>query len=229
LSSPHGKRLEVTVPNNQFIVPRVDIQSNGFRTIDWSKRDMLLSRLNGNEPPTLGRYFFTSAYLMVDHDAHTFTLWKASPSNKSNLVPVVSKSTGSNGCETEGDGNNGVGNSGGGEKNGPGDRSSGGGENAPSSSSSSSSSSSVSTGAIAGGVVGGVAALAIITLVFFMRRKRQRQRLAPTTDGGHAPSSQFATSDYSEPNEVPGSQVAVELRADEDDRPQELYGDTCRV
>lgn len=51
--------------------------------------------MNGvtSQPATLGRYFFTSAYLMVNHDANSFTLWQANPSNKSSLVRVFDEET----------------------------------------------------------------------------------------------------------------------------------------
>lgn len=42
-----------------------------------------------DQPATLGRYFLTAAYLMVDHDAETFTLWQANPTTRSNLVKVA--------------------------------------------------------------------------------------------------------------------------------------------
>ena len=47
----------------------------------------------GSQPATLGRYFFTSAYLMVNHDAGTFTLWQANPTEKSSLVRVFDEKT----------------------------------------------------------------------------------------------------------------------------------------
>lgn len=51
--------------------------------------------MNGvvGQPATLGRYFFTSAYLMVNHDANTFTLWQGNPSKKSSLVRVFDEET----------------------------------------------------------------------------------------------------------------------------------------
>lgn len=51
--------------------------------------------MNGvaDQPATLGRYFLTAAYLMVNHDAGTFTLWQANPSSKSKLVRVFDQET----------------------------------------------------------------------------------------------------------------------------------------
>ncbi|KAI1018512.1 hypothetical protein LB503_005641 [Fusarium chuoi] len=56
--------LKIRVPNNQYMIPTVDIASNGSRTTDTSKRDILITDIE-DEPPILGRYFLTAAYLMV--------------------------------------------------------------------------------------------------------------------------------------------------------------------
>ncbi|KAF5230538.1 hypothetical protein FANTH_13785 [Fusarium anthophilum] len=89
--------LEIRVPNNQYMIPTVDIASNGSRTTDNSKRDILITDIE-DEPPILGRYFLTAAYLMVDHDAGTFTLWQANATRERSLVRVFDKETGKK-CE----------------------------------------------------------------------------------------------------------------------------------
>ena len=80
--------LEIRVPNDQFLTPFVDVNREGKRVVDKSKRELLVNAV-GNQPATLGRYFLTAAYLMVNHDANTFTLWQANPSSSSNLVRVL--------------------------------------------------------------------------------------------------------------------------------------------
>lgn len=50
--------------------------------------------------PSLGRYFLTSAYLIVNHDAQTFTLWQANPSTTSQLVPVLGDKTKREACDS---------------------------------------------------------------------------------------------------------------------------------
>ncbi|KAK3293754.1 aspartic peptidase domain-containing protein [Chaetomium fimeti] len=167
--------LSVRVPNSQLMTPFVAVDRNGSRIVDRSKRELLFSGV-GDNPTTLGRYFFTAAYLMVDHDAETFTMWQANPSSRTNLVPVVSKAGDEGGCE-EGGGANGDGGSAGGNGaeggQGGGGDGGGGGANA---STDEATASSVNAGAIAGGVVGGVAALAALAvLVFFLLRRRKRQ------------------------------------------------------
>lgn len=80
------------MPNDQYITPFVDIERSGKRIIDKSKRELLINTV-GSQPATLGRYFLTAAYLMVNHDANTFTLWQANPSTKSSLVRVFDQKT----------------------------------------------------------------------------------------------------------------------------------------
>jgi hypothetical protein len=79
--------LEIRVPNDQFMVPFVDIDRSGKQIMDNSKREFLMNPL-GSQPATLGRYFLTAAYLMVNHDANSFTMWQANPTTSSDLIPV---------------------------------------------------------------------------------------------------------------------------------------------
>ncbi|KAH6848017.1 aspartic peptidase domain-containing protein [Chaetomium sp. MPI-CAGE-AT-0009] len=154
--------LSVRIPNSQLMTPFVSVDRNGSQIIDRSKRELLLSGV-GDNPTTLGRYFFTAAYLMVDHDAGTFTMWQADPSSRTNLVPVVSKPADGGAVRrgvvagavegvmergaVKGAVVMGV-----------------------------TTASSASTGAIAGGAVGGVAALAALAaLVFFLLRRRKKR------------------------------------------------------
>lgn len=84
--------LQVRVPNDQYIVPFVDIDRSGARVTKSNVKELLMNGV-ADQPATLGRYFLTSAYLMVNHDAGTFTLWQANPSVKSKLVRVFDQDT----------------------------------------------------------------------------------------------------------------------------------------
>lgn len=84
--------FQVTIPNSQFMPPFVTIERNGSRTFNNSEREFLYG-VTSNQPSTLGRYFLTAAYLMVNHDENTFTLWQANPSTSTDLVPTISKDT----------------------------------------------------------------------------------------------------------------------------------------
>ncbi|KAL2131438.1 hypothetical protein VTI74DRAFT_5107 [Chaetomium olivicolor] len=195
--------MQVRVPNNQFIVPAVDFDSNGSRTVNKSQKEILMSPV-GSNPATLGRYFFTSAYLMVDHDAGTFTLWQANPSTKSTLTPVISKAS-DGGCKVETDDGDGAG---------------------------ASSSSSVNKGVIAGAAVGGAAVLAGLAalIVFLLRRKKKKQNMQaniPLQQSQETDEGFYYKVDNSGPKEVPGSLPHMaEMRADEWHRPGELHGES---
>ncbi|KAM0132661.1 hypothetical protein ACHAP3_006331 [Botrytis cinerea] len=92
LSIKLSSGLEVTIPNSQFMPPFVTIERNGSRVFNQSEREFLYG-VTSDQPSTLGRYFLTAAYLMVNHDENTFTLWQANPSTATNLVPTITKDT----------------------------------------------------------------------------------------------------------------------------------------
>ncbi|KAI2625072.1 acid protease [Hypoxylon sp. NC1633] len=143
--------LDVRIPNNQYLVPHVDIDRNGSRIFNTSEKELLIN-LAGDQPGTLGRYFLTAAYLMVDLDSHTFTLWQANPTADSELVPVV-------GTRLE---------------CGNGTSSPSSGTEPPDPSSITETTSGLSGGSIAGIVIGTVAGLAILVLgILFVLRQRE--------------------------------------------------------
>ena len=79
--------------NSQLVLPDLAIASNGDVAYNTSGpyKELLINPLLGNNEqdlPTLGKQFFTSAVLMVDYDANTFTLWKANPTKDTNLLPM---------------------------------------------------------------------------------------------------------------------------------------------
>ncbi|KAF5871176.1 uncharacterized protein Bfra_007690 [Botrytis fragariae] len=76
----------------QFMLPIVTIEHNGSRVFNESEREFLFG-VTSNQPSTLGRYFLTAAYLMLNHDENTFTFWQANPSMATNSVPTISKHT----------------------------------------------------------------------------------------------------------------------------------------
>ncbi|ROV94092.1 hypothetical protein VMCG_08247 [Cytospora schulzeri] len=164
----------IRIPNDQFLVPYVYVDYDGKRYTDDANLDLLWNGI-GDQPATLGRYFLTAAYLMVNHDSNSFTLWEANPTTSSNLVSVMNEET----AEACGDL---------------------GGVVQPSVTAtatptgtgsslmhSSVSSGSTPVGAVAGGVVGGVALLAIVGLgAFFLVRRSKRARSQEVPKGPHA-------------------------------------------
>ncbi|KAI9890485.1 MAG: hypothetical protein M1814_003969 [Vezdaea aestivalis] len=57
--------FQVTIPNNQFVLPDYTLDSN-----DQQERQ-----------PILGQTFLTQVYLLVDNDASKFTMWQANPTS----------------------------------------------------------------------------------------------------------------------------------------------------
>lgn len=151
------------MPNDQFLTPSVWVERNGSRLYNESIKELLINPTNN--PSTLGRYFLTSAYLMVNHDSNTFTMWQGNPSSSSNLVTVVSEKAAES-CENvsgviQPSATAGLTPS----------------ASATGSQESSGSSNTVSTGAIAGATIGGVALLAAVGVaaMFWLRKRRQKQ------------------------------------------------------
>lgn len=140
------------MPNDQYIVPFVTIDRNSSRIFNESQREVLIGRL-GDQPATLGRYFLTAAYLMVDQDAGTFTLWQANASEDTDLAYVTRQQSAAR-CQDDS----------------PPDQSSTG---------ETGKQSGLSGGAIAGVVIGVLALLAAIILSLLFLRKRTRKRCPP--------------------------------------------------
>ncbi|KAJ5908059.1 hypothetical protein N7495_000741 [Penicillium taxi] len=87
-----GNGLSVRIPNNQLVVPDLSIdKTSGAVTYNYTDPDLLLLSLqstNSDDMTTLGRNFFTSAYLMVNHDTSQYTLWAANATTEKALVAV---------------------------------------------------------------------------------------------------------------------------------------------
>ncbi|GAP84760.1 putative peptidase aspartic [Rosellinia necatrix] len=154
--------LNVRIPNNQYLVPYVTVDRSGTRVFNTSQREFLFNDVYDN-PSTLGRYFLTGAYLMVNHDAGTFTMWAANPVREHTLVSVGSTDAGTN-CDNSTQ---------------PGSSSDG---------SNTSASATLSAGRIAGVVIGAVAAFVIIGagMYFFYARRRERSKVSDTTNPSNA-------------------------------------------
>ncbi|KAI2605960.1 acid protease [Hypoxylon fragiforme] len=146
--------LDVRIPNSQYMVPFVDIDRNGSRFFNTSERELLIGGL-ADQPATLGRYFLTSAYLMIDQDSDTFTLWQANPTSDSKLVSVVTNENAECGNRTSTPDSN---------------------ASSPDTSQNSQAATGLSGGSIAGVVVGVVVGLGILGLgiLFYLRRARRQ-------------------------------------------------------
>lgn len=196
--------LEIRVPNSQFITPQVDILRNGSLSVNETQKELLMALLSADKTPTLGRYFLTSAYLMVNHDANKFTLWQANPTDQSDLVPVLSQPPGNN-CEgSEGD-------------SGP----------------SHPARKEVIVGGVVGGslALAALVAFAFFLRRRYPRQQKQSQAAdSPATEPIHTvsiiaeadPAPGYSEIEANYPKEVPGPETLVELPA-----PVEVHGDSA--
>lgn len=73
--------------------PETEIDKDGSRVQNLTRQNILINSVE-DEAPILGRYFLTAAYLMVNQDAGTFTLWKANATEDSKPVRVFDQETG---------------------------------------------------------------------------------------------------------------------------------------
>ncbi|KAI0893467.1 acid protease [Annulohypoxylon nitens] len=79
--------LEIRVPSDQFLIPFMDMDDKGTRFTDDQRQELLIGETQlSPKTAILGRYFLRAAYLMVDPDDNSFTLWQANPTTDSNLV-----------------------------------------------------------------------------------------------------------------------------------------------
>jgi hypothetical protein len=81
----------VSITNSQVVQPDATILSNGSISYNSTLNEVNiipLQSLNANDMVQLGRQFLSGAYLMVNQDAGTFTLWQATDSSDEDLVAV---------------------------------------------------------------------------------------------------------------------------------------------
>ncbi|KAJ8068501.1 hypothetical protein OCU04_004051 [Sclerotinia nivalis] len=87
--------ISVRIPNDQLVVPNLSIDhTSGVMIANASEPELVLNAIqavNANDLPQLGRQFLTAAYLMLNQDAETFTLWQANPTENEDLVAVDGK------------------------------------------------------------------------------------------------------------------------------------------
>ncbi|KAK3686415.1 hypothetical protein LTR37_019846 [Vermiconidia calcicola] len=81
--------FSVEVPNNLLVkAPKVN-EDDGTISTNTSVREVVIFPAPGEDGETfiLGRPFFSAAYLSVDYDAETFSLWKAHATEHADVVP----------------------------------------------------------------------------------------------------------------------------------------------
>jgi hypothetical protein len=187
--------LTVTIPNNQILFDEHFIASSGLVQSKTDVRQIPIVRIRPGDDmmPRLGGMFFSSAYLMVNHDKGDFTI--APTPTKSTASKIIAFDTANN-CiaPVEAALASGAPNP---SSTGSGNSGSSGNPN----SSSSNDSSSISGGAIAGIVIGALAGIALIASIAFIlwrRNRRAGDRAAELAGFGAAPAEKYAYRDASE-------------------------------
>ena len=83
--------LELSIPNELLVVPEKMIDDSGKVQINSSSAAVLIQPTLGDnaaDTPLIGKQFFSSTYLFVNHDAGTFTVWQANSTSDTRLVSV---------------------------------------------------------------------------------------------------------------------------------------------
>lgn len=84
--------LSVRVENSQFVGPDMTIdQDTGGLLLSRSEPDIAMNALqdsNASDVITIGRNFFSAAYISINYDIGTFTMWNANATSNQNLVAV---------------------------------------------------------------------------------------------------------------------------------------------
>jgi hypothetical protein len=91
--------LQIKIPNHQLVLPDITIDTSGNTNYNYSVREIMLNsdqQINANDMPFLGATFLTSAYLSVNHDYGSFSLWQANPTTDEKLIGIGANG---NGCQ----------------------------------------------------------------------------------------------------------------------------------
>lgn len=85
--------FQFRISNDLLVLPEETVSSDGTYQRNTSAPGIQLTPtfdINVNDVPWIGRPFFSAAYLMVDLDAGTWTLWQANATTDSRLISVNS-------------------------------------------------------------------------------------------------------------------------------------------
>lgn len=227
--------VTIRIPNSELVVPEKYIDKvTGERKENTTKDELVISPLgngfnNANDVAIMGRLFFSMAYLSINQDAGTFTVWPVEDSFSSGTPSIKALSPENNIVEDFCDG-----------------------ENPPASNGtetrqpSNEKKSSLSGAALGGIVLGGLAFIAaILALILFFLRGKKRANKGNRLEGNEgANSSQLppyrAGQYYDAPSEMPASagpaeapplttKYAYNLELEAPTQPQELDGSHGRA
>ncbi|KAF2632492.1 hypothetical protein BU25DRAFT_470146 [Macroventuria anomochaeta] len=86
--------ISVKIPNTELVVPDTYIASDGAVQTNTSVRNVVINSLqaeNDKDLPVLGRLFLSSAYVMVNQEAGSFSVWQANTGSKTSEIVAVDK------------------------------------------------------------------------------------------------------------------------------------------
>ncbi|KAF2227012.1 aspartic peptidase domain-containing protein [Elsinoe ampelina] len=192
-----GQSLDIRIPNDQLVLPDISIAETGAMNVNYSKQVVMLDALAAETEmllPIIGRSFLSSAYVFVNQDAGTFTLWAANATTESDIVPIARDGSIVDTCGLRLVGT----------------------DSPESGDTSGSTPARLTIGAIAGIAVGSAAALMVVAAAafFIIRRRRQSQGSPDSPDGvtsthyqqSHIPydPQEMVGSHFRDPHEVEG-------------------------
>lgn len=149
--------FSVTIPNHQLVQTYYTIDTSGTIVVNDTHKELMINPLQGEDSYLMPRFAMTllqAAYLHVNYEDFTFTLWEAANPTGTNSQFVNTGAKASSqptGCANT---------------------------TTPDDNSSTVKSSSLSGGAIAGIVIGAIAVIAIIIIGFLLYRRRRRRQAA---------------------------------------------------
>ncbi|KAF2868257.1 aspartic peptidase domain-containing protein [Massariosphaeria phaeospora] len=168
--------ISIRIPNTELVVPDRSIApSDGQIVTNDTVRNLVLNPIqagNVNDLPVIGRLFFSSAYLSVNHDTETFSLWQADTKAELGNIAGLDEKNQINDvfCAAESHGTSEV----------PGPRAT---STPTPTSTPRSSAAPLSGGRIAGIVVGIVIGLLIVATLIFLVLRRNRRGVQVREDG----------------------------------------------
>ena len=219
--------MELTLPNELLVVPMKMIDDSGAVYENSTVAEILIQpTLNGDaaDTPVVGKQFFSSNYLFVDHDAGTFTVWSANRTTDTRLVAVGGNCNATNPQEDP------VAPVSTFPTNGLSEAT----DSAQNDSKADEDSVSLSIGTIAGiagGAAGALAVIAVILFVCFMRRKKRKlraERSLLSSGGVHDDQKRYS---YHEADSRQARHELHNVATSELDAPREvreLYGDDSK-
>lgn len=184
---------DVLVVSDQYVGPSGAVETNSSASVVLIGPDY---DLNSDDTAIFGMGFFSSAYLMVDLDAGTFTLWQANATEDSVLVPWG----GTCSDATSTDITNGTASGSGTATSSGHDASTA--TSKTGSASAAPSSGGISTGAIIGAAIGGASvavAIAVAIVLIALKRRRSAREAGALAETAKMTPASYGSSDGAQP------------------------------